>query len=144
MEKKVKTYVPKKVIVTFGTIIGTGFAEGTFIKITRTAGNLFDKKKGADGSIERIHKAAYDFTVELTFMQTSVVNDALSGVVKLDEESGLGVLPLVIKDLSGRTVFFADQAWIEKDPDPELADSTTNRTWVLATGPADKWDGGNN
>lgn len=143
IDRKVRTYIPGKVIMTFGPIIATGFADGTFITITRS-GDLFEKKKGADGSVERVHKSAFDFEVALTLLQSSLSNDLLSGVVAADEVDGSGVHPLTIKDLSGTTLFFAEQAWIQKDPDDEFGDTTGNREWMFATGPAVKFTGGNN
>lgn len=138
----VRTYDPKFIIATFGEVLFTGYADGTFITITRN-GNLFDKRKGADGSVDRINMNASDFEVVITLMQTSLTNDGLSALALLDRVSNLGVKPLTITDLNGTTLFFARQAWIQADPNDEDGDTLGNREWTFGTGPAEKFTGGN-
>lgn len=141
-DPKVRTYDPKKVIVTFGTIVMTGFAAGTFITITRN-GDVFEKERGADGTVDRINKNATDFSIAMTIKQTSITNDLLSTVMIADINSNSGIFPFTVKDLGGTELFFAGQAWIAKDPDDELSDSLTPREWRFDTGPATKFTGGN-
>lgn len=140
---QVRTYDPKQVIVTFGAIPVSGYAEGTFINIERN-GPLFEKTRGADGSIDRTNKNAFDFSVTLTLKQTSPTNQLLSAAAAVDQISNKGVLPLLVKDLNGATLFTAPQAWIEQDPNDEFGDIAGSREWVFATGPAAKLTGGNN
>ncbi len=138
----VGTFDPKKVIVTFGEVIMSGMAEGTFVNITRS-GDGFEKRKGSDGSVDRINKNAFDCSVEVTLMQTSPINDLLSLIYIQDQASNTGVKPLTVKDLSGTTLFFAPLAWIRVDPADEMGDSLGNRTWAFDTGIATKFTGGN-
>lgn len=142
MSLLVRTFDPKKVIITFGITVLTGYAEGTFVKISRS-GDAFEKRKGSDGSVDRINKNAFDFKVSVTLMQTAPVNALLSALLAADQISNVGVLPLVVKDLNGVTLFTAAQAWIAKDPDTEFGDSLGNREWTFDTGAAAKLDGGN-
>ena len=141
-DTQVRTYDPKQVVIVFGAVIFTGFAEGSFITITRS-GDLFEKKKGSDGSVNRTNKNSFDFSVNATLQQTSITNDALSLIVQQDILSNNGIKPLTVKDLSGTTLFFAEQAWIKKDPDDEEADVAGSREWQFDTGYADKFTGGN-
>lgn len=138
----VRTYDPKLVVVAFGPYQLTGYAEGTFIKLARN-GNAFEKQKGADGSIDRVNKNAYDFTATLTLKQTSPSNEVLSGLLLADQIGNVGVLPLTVKDTGGTTLFAATQAWIAKDPDAEFGDSLSSREWTFETGPAANLVGGN-
>ena len=138
----VRTYDPKFIVITFGAIIFTGFAEGTFVQVVRN-GDKFEKSKGADGSIDRVNKNAFDFRVTATLKQTSLTNDLLSVVSESDALTNLGMLPLTIKDLKGTTLFFAPQAWVAKDPEDEYSDSLSPRTWEFDTGVATKFTGGN-
>ena len=138
----VRSYDPKLIIVTFGPIIFSGYAEGTFLTITRS-GDVFEKSKGADGSIDRVNKNANDFSVACTIKQTSPVNDLLSAVLTGDILANTGKLPFTVKDLNGTTLFFAGQAWIGKDPDPEFSDALTGREWRIDTGIAELFQGGN-
>lgn len=143
MNLAVRTFDPKKIIIAFGATVLSGFPEGTFIKIARN-GNAFEKSKGADGSVDRVNKNAYDFQVVATLKQTSPVNALLSGILAADQLSNVGVLPLTIKDLNGDTLFEAPQAWIAKDPDAEFSDGLSNREWTFETGPGAFLCGGNN
>lgn len=142
MDPIVRTYDPKAIVVTFGPVILTGFAEGTFVAITRN-GNKFEKVRGADGGVDRVNKNANDFGVTMTLKQTSLSNDALSAIMIQDGLSNTGKYPLTVKDLLGTTLFFAAQAWIAKDPDDELSDEMSPREWLFETGIASKFTGGN-
>lgn len=138
----VKTYDPKMVVVAFGPLTLSGYADGTFINATRS-GEAFTKRKGSGGDVERTNKNAYDYTVELTLLQTSSSNTALSAMLAADQLGNVGVFPLTIKDLLGQTLLTATNAWISQDPAIEDGDETTNRTWTLQTGPAAAIVGGN-
>lgn len=138
----VKTYDPKMVSASFGALTISGYADGTFINVTRS-GEAFTKRKGSGGDVERTNKNAFDFTIEITLLQTSSINTALSALMDADQLGNVGVLPFIIKDISGQTLFTAPQAWISQDPALEESDETTNRTWTFQTGPAAMVVGGN-
>ena len=138
----VATYDPKQVVTAWGTLIVSGFSDGTFIKISRN-GALFEKKRGADGTVERVNKNAFDFTVTCNLQQTAATNLTLSAAAAADQLSNTGVLNLTIKDLLGATLFEAPQAWISKDPEDEFSTDLTGREWTFETGPAGKLTGGN-
>ena len=137
-----RSFDPKLVKISFGATLLTGFAEGTFVKVSRN-GAAFEKSRGSDGSVDRINKNALDFTVTVTLKQTSPINAILSGLMLADQLKNKGVLPLVIKDLGGSTLFTAAQAYIAKDPDQEFGDSLTTREWTFETGIAANLVGGN-
>lgn len=141
LDSDVRTYDPSQIIVTWGAIIMTGFAEGTFITIARN-GDLFEKSRGADGSVDRINKNANDFSVTLTLKQTSISNDLISTQMTIDITTNVGALPLTVKDLNGLELFFAAKAWVGKDPDDDYGDALGNREWRFDTGPAAKFTGG--
>jgi len=138
----VRTYDPKLIIMTFGPVIFTGYAEGTFVAITGN-GDKFEKSRGADGTVDRINKNAFDYSVAVTVKQTSLTNDALSAILIADMVANAGKHPLLIKDLNGTELFSAAQAWIAKDPDDEYSDSLSSREWRFDTGIASKFTGGN-
>jgi len=138
----VRTYDPKLIICNFGPIPFSGFQEGTFISAERS-GDIFEKSKGADGGIDRINKNAYDFRITVTLKQTSITNDALSGVMLADMLSNAGKFFFRIQDLNGTMLFFAPQAWIAASPTLEYSDSLSGREWAFDTGPAELFIGGN-
>ena len=132
-DSTVRTYDPAQVIVTIGIAVMAGYADGTFIKINRS-GDAFEKKRGADGTIDRINKNAVDFEMEFSLKRTSPLNAILSGLLAADQGTNKGVFPVTVKDNSGNSLFVATQAWIKKDPDVEYADSLGNYTWKIDTG----------
>ena len=141
-DNNVRTYDPKLVIITFGAVIFSGYAEGTFVAITQN-GDSFEKVRGADGGVDRVNKNANDYSVAITLKRTSLTNDALSAIAIADKQANSGKYPLTVKDLNGTSLFFAEQAWIGKEPDPEDADTISNREWRIDTGPAAQFIGGN-
>ena len=80
----VKTYDPKMVVITFGVIPISGYAEGTFVSVNRS-GDAFVKSKGAGGDVERINKNQGDFEVTVTLQQTATVNAELSAALAADQ-----------------------------------------------------------
>lgn len=138
----VKTFDPKMVVITFGSIPISGYAEGTFVSVNRS-GDAFAKRKGAGGDVERINKNQGDFEVTVTLLQTTPTNKELSAVLAADQVTNAGVFPLTIKDLLGETLFFAPQAWIRKDPEWEDGDDLNSRAWIFDTGIGSNLIGGN-
>lgn len=141
-DTNVRTYDPKLVIVTFGTIIFEGYSEGTFIAVAQNGDN-FEKVRGADGGVDRVNKNASDYAITITLKQTSLTNDALSLIATADRSANTGKLPFTVKDLNGTSLFFAQQAWIGKEPDLENSDGISNREWRIDTGIASSFVGGN-
>jgi hypothetical protein len=138
----VKTYDPKMVVITFGAVPISGYAEGTFVRVNRS-GDAFSKSKGAGGDIERVNRNQGDFEVSITLQQTSSSNTELSAILAADQATNAGVFPLTIKDMLGNTLFFAPQAWIRKDPEWEDGDDLNSREWTFDTGIAGNLVGGN-
>lgn len=138
----VKTFDPKMVVMTFGVIPISGYAEGTFVRVKRS-GDAFAKSKGAGGDIERINRNQGDFEVAITLQQTSGTNQELSAALAADIATNAGVLPLTVKDLLGNTLFFAPQAWIRVDPEWEDGDELNSREWTFDTGIGANLVGGN-
>lgn len=138
----VKTFDPKMVVMTFGVIPISGYAEGTFVRVKRS-GDAFAKSKGAGGDIERINRNQGDFEVAITLQQTSGTNQELSAALAADIATNAGVFPLTVKDLLGNTLFFAPQAWIRVDPEWEDGDELNSREWTFDTGIGANLVGGN-
>lgn len=138
----VRTFDPKMVVITFGIVPISGYAEGTFVNVNRS-GDAFTKSKGAGGDVERVNKNQGDFEVTITLQQTAPVNKELSAILAADQVTNAGVFPLTIKDLQGETLFFAPQAWIRKDPEMSEGDELNARAWVFDTGIGANLIGGN-
>lgn len=129
----VKTYDPKKVTFIFGPYIITGFAEGTFINI-ETNGDGITAIVGCDQEVVRtIAPGSLIKNITLTLLQSSDSNDDLTTLLNMDNQNGAGIVPLAIKDLSGRTTLMCDQAWIAKKPTVVRSNNASdgNAAWTI-------------
>lgn len=138
----VKSYNPAQVQLVVAGIPISGYAEGTFINIGRD-NPAFTNGSGSDGEGWRAKSNDFTGTCTLTLLQTSASNDALSALAVLDEASGDGVGPLLMVDLSGRSLYQAETCWIEKVSDAEFGRDKTNREWVIKTDRLIVFVGGN-
>ena len=128
----VKTYNPADVLAVLAGIPISGYADGTFITASRDNPS-WNSLVGSDGEGARAKSNDKSGTITFTLLQTSLSNDLLSGLITLDELSGDGVGPFMIKDNSGRTLLTAESAWIEKPADSEFGREISNREWVVKT-----------
>ena len=137
------TYDPKKVLVTFGPVLFSGFADGTFINAARNNQGV-NLAVGSTGDAARAISNDKSGIVTLTLLQSSTVNGQMSAIAKLDEGSGDGVHPLFIKDLRGLDLVKAGAAWIQKIADysrgREIGDGNTE--WAIETDDLDIFHGG--
>ena len=129
----VKTYNCREVIMTFGTHIISGFAEDSFITID-PAGEGTTAVCGCDGEHSRSMDPNRSANIKISLNQTSDSNKYLNKILKLDSETGLGILPLMITDLRGGLLAHAEQAYIKKRPSTVYGKATQNREWEFGTG----------
>lgn len=133
---------PKQVIVTFGEVELSGFADGTYVSIERDE-DAWTKHVGADGEVGRIRNRNRCAGVTVTLAEYSPANDLLMAYALADERDGSGKKPITVKDLLGTTIAHAPVAWVKKLPVVEKAKEVTDREWVFDTGPMDIFAGGN-
>lgn len=138
----VKTYNPADVVIVVAGIPISGFADGTFLSIGRNNPSFTDGT-GADGEGFRSKSNDKSGTATLTLLQTSASNALLSALAALDEASGDGIGPLLVKDNSGTSLYSAQTAWIEKPADSEFAREKSDREWVIKTDLLNVFVGGN-
>jgi len=127
------TYDPSKVVVTWGDRILKGFADGTFVKVEKSA-EQFTKAVGSDGNVARVRNCDNSAEIAVTLMQSSETNEYLSDQAAEDELYATKVQPFQVKDLRGNTLAVAPEAWIKKIPAAEFGKEMTNREWVFDTG----------
>jgi len=137
----VRTYDPKNVVLTVGGAPISGYADGTFITVSRQ-NDSFVSVSGADGETARAKQNDKRGDLTLTLLQTSLSNDILSGIAVLDETSNAGVVPVILKDLSGATTYFSGSGWIKKPADSEFAKEVGNREWALELADMEVFIGG--
>ena len=138
----VRTYDPKQVNILIGGIPISGYADGTFVTVARDE-DAFTKVSGADGIVSRAKTNNTMGTMTLTLAQTSPSNDALSAFATIDEISNVGVVPILVKDNSGRSIHFAANAWVKKMPDSGYAKEVGNREWIFDLADYSPFVGGN-
>lgn len=140
---EVRTYDPKKVVITIGSHTVTGYAEGTFISV-EPEGDGTTAQAGADGEVARALSNNPLSTVTLTLQQTSPSNDFLSELFRRDRASGGGgVLPLQVRDLRGTSLLAASQAWVTNWPTYERGAELNDSEWALMAVMTDINIGGN-
>jgi hypothetical protein len=140
----VRTYNPSRVVVVVGGFPVSGFADGAFVDIVMPSDGI-TSQVGADGEIARAINSDRRCTVTITLQQTSPANDFLSVLFNTDILTcGATMVPVLIQDLCGETIFMASQAWVVKMPDTQFSKEVTTRAWQLMTGaPAVHVVGGN-
>lgn len=129
----VLTYDPKKNIIIYGGRQLTGFAEDDMITI-KPLGDGMQIYSGADGEVGRSVDPNRTFEVKVSLATSSKSNDYLSECYNKDRRTGSYMLPLTIKDLSGSTLFFAKQAWVQNLPESKRGRKIDNQDWTFNTG----------
>lgn len=137
-----KTYDPKSVLIIVGGAIMGGFTDGTFLSVERDD-DAFAKETGADGETSRAKRNNRSGSATLTLHQTSPSNDILSAFALADELDNSGVVPFLVRDLSGRTTLFSALGWIRKVPATPYSTEIEDREWVLDLADLDFFVGGN-
>lgn len=133
MSDGVVTYNPKMLVIVYGSREVDEFAEDDMVTI-KPLGEGTQIYSGADGSVGRSMDPNQTYEVTIALATTSKTNDYFSNVYNLDRSTGRGILPLTIKDLSGTTVFQANQAWITNFPEHKRGRKIEAQEWVFHTG----------
>lgn len=132
----------KSVLVSVGGFPISGFVDGTFLEITADD-QQFLKVTGADGYVTRVKSNDYGAVMTLTLSQSSPSNDILSGIFNADRLNNLGVVPILIKDMTGTTIIFSGTGWIQQFPDISYGNDITDRAWIFDLANVDLFIGGN-
>ena len=139
-----QTYDFGAFVAVFGPVVMDGYQDGEGFTIEHSS-DAFTKKSGTDGKVTRC--AMKDRSARVTFklMANSACNDQLSLIYNLDRNApnGAGVGQLLIKDNSGRSRFFAAEAWIAKAPDVTADREVTSREWAIDVAFLEEVHGGN-
>jgi len=135
-----RNYDFNSVILLIGGVPITGFADGDAISVDLP--ERFTTQVGAGGATTRSKRNDRTATLTIRLQQSSPSNDVLSGYAKLDDLTGKGVVPALLKDLNGRDLLAAPQAWIEQMPGPTFGAESGVREWVLRLANTELWAGG--
>lgn len=135
------TYDPSQVVLTLGGVPISGYSDGTMIEVERDE-DSFTKVNGV-GIVSRAKSTSRGGLLKITLQQTSPSNDILSGFVNADELAGTGVVPMLLKDISGRSISFAEHAWVRKPAPQTFAKEISDRVWEVDLADVDIFVGGN-
>lgn len=120
-------YDPSAVNIVIGASIISGFAEGSFLTVSKTEDD-YTTTNGTDGLVAR--NAIIDKRAQLTIrlLQTSDSNGYLLSLRNL----GIPVA-MQVKDQVGNTQMSAANVWVRKVTDVDFDREATGREWVLET-----------
>ena len=138
----VRTYDPKEVIITIGGVPMSGFSDGTFLEVSRSE-PTWTMVTGADGYVTRGKTNNFSGLVTLTLKQSSPSNDVLSGFIQLDELTNSGIVPILIKDLSGNSTYFSAQGWVMQYANSTFGKDINDREWTIQLATLDLFVGSN-
>lgn len=139
------TYSPSDISITFAGVPIEGFSSDNVVRINRID-PVYTSKRAMDGSVSVTKQKYSKWQVSIFLAQSSQSNDLLNGVQKLlfsADIKELQYLPLIIKDNSGTTMFFAKDVWIEQLPELEFGQSLATREWVFMCNDVECIIGGN-
>jgi len=125
-----RRYSPAQVKITFGGILISGYAEGTFIEVERNE-DRYTTQVGSLGEVTRTQNLNRTGKVTLTLMQHAPINALLQGFIDLDELGDTDPQDLSIKDLSNSMRCHADEAWITKAPKIERSKDSATIQWTF-------------
>lgn len=140
------TFAPNEVTI---ALIGpdwqhviSGFAEDSIVTIDRQ-GDTFELYVGADDTPTRIYKSNTALSITVHLQQTSESNDLLSAVYLRDKATRNGLFSILVVDNSGRSRYFAEEAYIGVVPNAQYGNSMKTRDWVIHAPTSDVYLGGN-
>lgn len=142
------SYSPENVICVISndkfTHTISGFADGTFLNITRIipASTLYT---GGDGTNCRVIRNVTNLDITFTLHQSAESNDVLSQLLNLDmlARNSDELFSFLLRDTTGRTVISTPTCFIGANPDVNFETDVTTRDWTLHSIGSDIHIGGN-
>jgi hypothetical protein len=110
----------------------SGFSEDNMVAIDRNV-ETFSLYVSADDQATRLANVNTAATVTIDLARTSASNDILQALYDKDRETldSSGLFAITITDLSGRSVYFSDQAYVASPPSSSFANSMTINSWMI-------------
>lgn len=91
----------------------------------------FRTVRGLRGTNARVREKNTSGVLQVELLQTSPTNDLFSEIVQKDSLAGTGRLVVKLKDESGSSVFFSDNAYLEGFPALGFSGSAETRIWLI-------------
>lgn len=132
-----RTYSSKAVTQSFAGVLLSGMGDATFLTVAKNEDGM-ELKVGADGESSVAINANESGIATITVMNTSPTNDYLSLCANARTR---GVYQA--KDLSGRMLVNAADAWVKKMGDVTKSKSVETTTWIIESGDMNMQNNGN-
>ena len=128
--------------ITWNNILITGYATGTFIKVTRRTDSV-SLVVGADGGTTFVFSADRSGEVELTLRREHRVNTLLSAAVNAMDRGDFarGIGSFLVENVRSGAQHSAPNAVISKPPDMEGATDATPIMWKFLLDDLRAFDG---
>jgi len=107
-----------------------GFTEDAIVTVDRNA-ETFTLYTGADNSNTRIFNSNTAGKITVSLQQTSASNDFMMGLYEQDRANLKGLFSISVMDNSGRSKYFAEEAYIGVVPNSAFSNSMQMRDWVI-------------
>lgn len=128
--REVGTYDPRELHITVAGSTVTGYADGTVIAISR-ASDSFTKYVGTDGIVARSRNVDTSGEIVISLAMNSSSNDFFSTLFNIDEKTGKGAFPIIVKNAGGRDVISGAVAWFRKPADVGFSKEIETREWTI-------------
>jgi hypothetical protein len=137
-----KTYDFNKVMCTVGSVPMNGFIDGDAITIEMN-NDEWELVMGCDGEGTRGKSNDLSGRITIRLMGSSSSNQILSSFRNIDNSTGLGQVPILIKDLFGLDQATVRAAWCVKAPPVNYGKTPGQREWVFESAKIELTLGGN-
>ena len=132
LNKTVKTYNSYDVHIVIDGVVVSGVADDSFVQIASNSEGIISKT-GCDGEVARAIDPNHQYQIRVVLLQTSDSNKRLQNYYMRDRRNGTGMFAIEIKDISGNLNFFAEKAWVARQPDIVRGKDTANYEWTIDT-----------
>lgn len=126
----VTIYNPRKITMSLGKHIASGFADDSFISI-EPAGDGNSYIIGADGEVVISVDPSSVYTVKISLLQNSKTNSYLNNMYEKMKSGGTGLFNVTIKDLIGNDKFTGSKGFISKPASKSYGKTASNREWEI-------------
>lgn len=112
---------------------GIPIKDGLVSSEVSSEGDAFADEVGVDGHVVRYRTGENRANLTLVVKGSSEENAKLSAIHAADLAStnGAGVIPVLVRDQNGTTLFATDKAWIKGRPTKTAAAAPGDVTWVI-------------
>lgn len=126
-----KTYVPASVDISWGGWGFEGYADGTFIEVSRSRPNT-ETMVGADNTVGITKIGDLTGTVTITLMQNSRTNWFLSAAqAAQDASDNIFRADMAVRDKSGSFFVYVKAAHIQEPATMTLSNGQTAKVWTF-------------